>query len=234
MKWQILLKMLSYSIETQKMIIAACMTLHNYIRARTKEDIHFDCDRDPNYVPTIPELYKCYAVPMGASDSSTTEASGRDMDKIRDQLATAIALSWICKHMQMWYFCIIFLYKFIYMCVKDSGKYRIHQFQLNSQPQTVQNIVYSFPIQTRSEVKKENKMLTVGPNIQHKEPYVALIGSMPIIISWTGLVPPDGPEMAEMGWQPEVSQSRAGRTNFARSSRSGERFARGWERSAGF
>ncbi|KAM0857444.1 hypothetical protein ACQ4PT_048436 [Festuca glaucescens] len=95
MKWQILLKMLSYSIETQKMIIAACMTLHNYIRAHDREDIHFErCDRDPNYVPTIPERYKRYAVPAGASDSSTTKTSGRDMDEIRDQLATAIALSW--------------------------------------------------------------------------------------------------------------------------------------------
>jgi hypothetical protein len=35
-----------------------------------------------------------YAVPVGASDSSTTEASGRDIDEIRDRLATAIALGW--------------------------------------------------------------------------------------------------------------------------------------------
>jgi hypothetical protein len=59
MKWQILLKMLSYSIETQKVIIAACMTLHNYILAHDREDVHFErCDRDLNYVPTIPEQYK--------------------------------------------------------------------------------------------------------------------------------------------------------------------------------
>jgi hypothetical protein len=45
-------------------------------------------------VPTIPEQYKWYAVPAGASESSTNEASGRDMDEIRDLLATAIALSW--------------------------------------------------------------------------------------------------------------------------------------------
>ena len=95
MKWQILLKMPSYSIETQKMIVAATMTLHNYIRAHDREDVHFArCDRDPDYVPTIPERYKRYAVPTSASDSSTSEASGRDMDEFRDQLATAIALGW--------------------------------------------------------------------------------------------------------------------------------------------
>jgi hypothetical protein len=95
MKWQILLKMLGYSIETQKMILAATMTLHNYIRAHDRDDIHFErFDRDPDYVPTIPECYRRYVVPAGASDSSTTEASGRDMDEIRDRLATAIALGW--------------------------------------------------------------------------------------------------------------------------------------------
>ena len=45
-------------------------------------------------MPTIPERYKRYAVPTSASDSSTSEASGRDMDEFRDQLATAIALGW--------------------------------------------------------------------------------------------------------------------------------------------
>ena len=95
MKWQIILKMPSYSIETQQMIVAATMTLHNYIRPHDGEDVHFaGCDRDPGYVPTILERYKRYAVPTSASDSSTSEASGRDMDEFRDQLATAIALGW--------------------------------------------------------------------------------------------------------------------------------------------
>jgi hypothetical protein len=95
MKWQILVKMPSYSIETRKMIVAATMTLHNYICAHDREDVHFEwCDSDLNYVPIIPERYRRYAVPVGASDSSTTEASGHDMDEIRDRLATAIALGW--------------------------------------------------------------------------------------------------------------------------------------------
>ncbi|KAM3193779.1 hypothetical protein ACQJBY_070420 [Aegilops geniculata] len=95
MKWQILLKMPSYSIETQKMIVAATMTLHNYVRFHDEEDIHFvRCDRDPDYVPTIPKRYKKFAVPSHASDTSTTAENGEDMDVFRQELATAIALSW--------------------------------------------------------------------------------------------------------------------------------------------
>ena len=95
MKWQILLKMPSYSIETQKMIVAATMTLHNYVRFHDEEDIHFvRCDRDPDYVPTIPEQYKRFVVPSHASDTSTTAENGEDMDVFRQELATTIALSW--------------------------------------------------------------------------------------------------------------------------------------------
>ena len=95
MKWQTLLKMPKYSIETQKMIVAACMTLHNHIRAHDRDDIHFErFDRDPDYVPTIPERYRKYIVPPGASDSSTLESNADDMDDFRDELATAIAEGW--------------------------------------------------------------------------------------------------------------------------------------------
>uniref|UniRef100_A0A453PIF7 DDE Tnp4 domain-containing protein n=1 Tax=Aegilops tauschii subsp. strangulata TaxID=200361 RepID=A0A453PIF7_AEGTS len=41
MKWQILLKMPSYSIKTQKMIVVATMALHNYVRFHDKSDLHF-------------------------------------------------------------------------------------------------------------------------------------------------------------------------------------------------
>nr|XP_020188490.2 uncharacterized protein LOC109774189 isoform X1 [Aegilops tauschii subsp. strangulata]XP_040260595.1 uncharacterized protein LOC109774189 isoform X1 [Aegilops tauschii subsp. strangulata] len=95
MKWQILLKMPNYSIATQKMIVAATMTLHNYVRLHDKEDLHFlRCERDPDYVPTIPDRYKKYAIPSNASDASTTAESGPNMDLFRHELATAIALSW--------------------------------------------------------------------------------------------------------------------------------------------
>ena len=95
MKWQLLLKMPNYSIETQKMIVAAAMTLHNYVRHHDKGDLHFRrVDRDPDYVPTIPSRFKRYAIPPNASDASTTEASDKNMDLERDMLATAIALGW--------------------------------------------------------------------------------------------------------------------------------------------
>ena len=94
MKFQILLKMPKYDMTTQKMIVAATMALHNFIRAHDREDIHFQrCDRDPDYVPEIPERYKRYIVPAAASDTSTPEANGADMDAFRDELATAIARS---------------------------------------------------------------------------------------------------------------------------------------------
>jgi hypothetical protein len=52
MKWHILLKMPSYSIDKQKMIVVATMSLHNYIRENDQEDKAFcKCDRNPEYVP---------------------------------------------------------------------------------------------------------------------------------------------------------------------------------------
>ena len=95
MKWQILLKMPSYSTETQKMIVAATMALHNYVRFHDKSDLHFvRCDRDPDYVSTIPERYKKFVVLTNASDTTTLEENGVDMDLFRNQLATDIALGW--------------------------------------------------------------------------------------------------------------------------------------------
>lgn len=86
-KWQILLKKPKHSIDTQKMIVVVTMTLHNYVHADDREDIHFErCDRDPNYMPEIPERYKRCVVPPGASDSSTLVANGVDMNAIRISL----------------------------------------------------------------------------------------------------------------------------------------------------
>ena len=95
MKWQILLKMPNYSFQTQMKIVAATMTFHNYVRLHDKDDLHFiRCERDPDYVPTIPDRYKKYVIPSSASDASTSEASAPDMDRFRNELATAIALGW--------------------------------------------------------------------------------------------------------------------------------------------
>ena len=51
-------------------------------------------DRDPNFMPTILQRYKQFAVPADASDTSTAEASVTCMDTFRDELATALALGW--------------------------------------------------------------------------------------------------------------------------------------------
>ena len=52
MKWQIIYKMGNYPMWKQKMVVVACMVLHNFIR----EDADFArSDRDPNFMPTIPK-----------------------------------------------------------------------------------------------------------------------------------------------------------------------------------
>lgn len=95
MKWQILYKMPSYPMCKQKMIVAATMVLHNFIREHGSEDLDFaNADRDPNYAPTIPERYNKYAISQVASDGSTAQSSVLSMDTFRDEMATAIALAW--------------------------------------------------------------------------------------------------------------------------------------------
>lgn len=94
MKWRIILKMPSYPLYKQKMIVAATMVLHNFIREHGMNDKHFRrFDRNPNYVPTIPTRYRKYIISQDASDSSTSTTSDRSMDKFRDDLAKAIAES---------------------------------------------------------------------------------------------------------------------------------------------
>ncbi|EEE68954.1 hypothetical protein OsJ_27845 [Oryza sativa Japonica Group] len=95
MKWQILYKMPCYPMYKHKMIVEAAMVLHNYIREHGGQDPDFArFDRDPNFIPTIPERYNKYAVPRTASDESTPERSTGTMDLFRDELATALSISW--------------------------------------------------------------------------------------------------------------------------------------------
>jgi hypothetical protein len=93
MKWRILLNMPSYPMQKQKMIVAATMCLHNFIRENHSEDKDFSkCDRNPNYVSTIPRRYrKDFGLRRG--DTSTLESNDRNMDKFGDDLAWAIYLS---------------------------------------------------------------------------------------------------------------------------------------------
>jgi hypothetical protein len=93
MKWEILYKIKKYPMWKQKMIVVACMVLHN--REHNSEDADFaHFDRDPNYMPTIPKRYKRDVVLANASDTSTPEASSTCMDTFRDELATPLALDW--------------------------------------------------------------------------------------------------------------------------------------------
>ena len=95
MKWQILYKMPGYSMVTQKKIVAATMVLHNFIREHASVDVDFaNFDRDPTYMPTIPERYNKYVVSQHASYGSTSESSFVTMDTFRDSMATSIALAW--------------------------------------------------------------------------------------------------------------------------------------------
>jgi hypothetical protein len=92
MKWQILYKMPKYPMWKQNMVVVACMVLQNFIRGHESEDADFArFDRDPHFVPTIPERCNRYAV---TSDNSTPEANATTMDAFRDELARALALAW--------------------------------------------------------------------------------------------------------------------------------------------
>jgi hypothetical protein len=74
------------------MIVVATMILHNFIREHNSGDVDFDhVERDEDYELTIPEWYTKYVVP---SDRSTPLASAPTMNNFRDELATAISLSW--------------------------------------------------------------------------------------------------------------------------------------------
>jgi hypothetical protein len=95
MKWEILYRIKKYPIWKQKMIVVACMVLHNFIREHNSDDADFArFDRDPNFMPTIPNRYKRFAVPANASDTSTMEVGEHCMDTFRDELATTLALGW--------------------------------------------------------------------------------------------------------------------------------------------
>jgi hypothetical protein len=82
--------MAAYPMYKQKMIVVATMVLHNFIRDHDGIDLDFArFDRDPNFVPTIPERYRKYVAP---SNRSNTEPNAPTMDAFRNELATALSL----------------------------------------------------------------------------------------------------------------------------------------------
>jgi hypothetical protein len=90
MKWRILLKMPTYPMDKQKMIVAATMCLHNFIRENSALDEDFQrCDRDPDYIPTISSRYRQH-VPQNASDTSTTGSSSRNINRFSDDVSKVL------------------------------------------------------------------------------------------------------------------------------------------------
>jgi hypothetical protein len=91
MKWRILLKMPSYSMSKQKMIVTATMCLHNFICKNHVLDRHFyRCDRDPDYMSTIPYRYARHAPCQNAYDDSNSTINDIYIDRIRDNLVATI------------------------------------------------------------------------------------------------------------------------------------------------
>lgn len=61
-----------------------------FIREHSSGDVDFgNFDRDPNFVPTIPDRYK-YAVFSHASSQSTSEANFITIDTFHDRVATLL------------------------------------------------------------------------------------------------------------------------------------------------
>jgi hypothetical protein len=78
-KWRILLKMPTFPLEKQMMIVAAIMCLHNFTRENNAKYKDFrKCDRNLDYLPTIPSRYARHQ-PQNASDTSTSESNDRAM-----------------------------------------------------------------------------------------------------------------------------------------------------------
>ena len=76
-------KIPSYAGHKQSMIIVACCALHNFIRISGKKDKHFGrCDRDENYVPTVPT--------DNQPETEEVEDATDVMNAFRDSIALAL------------------------------------------------------------------------------------------------------------------------------------------------
>jgi hypothetical protein len=81
-------------MEKQMMIVTATMCLHNFSRENHAEDKHFlKCDRNPDYIPTIPKRYRRHRISQAVGGTSSVADDDRMMDRFRDDLARAIYIS---------------------------------------------------------------------------------------------------------------------------------------------
>jgi len=81
MKWRILGGIPSYSPEKQKMIISACMCLHNFIRDSALQDEHFDMFENADY------FQDNGPAPMGVNAAPVDDGT---MGNTRDNIADAL------------------------------------------------------------------------------------------------------------------------------------------------
>jgi hypothetical protein len=125
------------------MIIAATMCLRNFIRENSALDEDFQrCDRDPDYISTIPAHYRRH-VPQNASDTSTIGSSNRNMNRFRDDVAKALWESRYC-------FINLFVYAFLSLIYNKFGLQRVkqtittdHQLSANKNQFTCETVLKS-------------------------------------------------------------------------------------------
>lgn len=88
-KCRILRDVPQFKMASQRMIISACMTLHNYIRDSKLRDKEFDkCDENENYMPAVAR-----ATPL-LGDVILTSSDEGNMNDTRERIATSL---WIAR-----------------------------------------------------------------------------------------------------------------------------------------
>ncbi|GAV75419.1 DDE_4 domain-containing protein, partial [Cephalotus follicularis] len=87
-KWKIIKTMPSYPLDRQFKIVAATMTLHNFIRKNTTQDRHF-AEFDDNLTFVLEdELEDVQNEPEGSQTISQRE--GREMEICRDRITRSL------------------------------------------------------------------------------------------------------------------------------------------------
>lgn len=94
MKWHILYKMPPYPMFKQKMIVVANMVLNNLFMSTEVRTIALLSLVMILRSPIVPERYNKYIISSSACDGSTYKSNIVTTDVFRDELATAMTLSW--------------------------------------------------------------------------------------------------------------------------------------------
>ncbi|OMO51071.1 hypothetical protein CCACVL1_30026 [Corchorus capsularis] len=94
-RWRILLNIPSYPLTKQVKLVAATMSLHNYIRKHAIKDEEFDrCNQDPNYMPCVEGESHDSTRDKGAQAQAPFAFNNASADNImsitRDQIAESL------------------------------------------------------------------------------------------------------------------------------------------------